>query len=473
MAESATPQPATARTVATEIVRALRDAGYIAYFAGGCVRDKLLGLEPKDYDVATDARPDQVRQLFRSARFVGEAFGVSLVRKQGVTIEVATFRTDGVYADGRRPGEVTFTDAEHDAQRRDFTINGLFEDPLATTEAAHIIDYVKGKQDIRDRRLRAIGNPADRFAEDYLRMLRAVRFAARFDLSWDEATRLAITQLADRLGEISRERIGMELRAMVSRGGKVAANSIELLAELGLADVVLNAKVASHELSTVRELKEKEASKKGISTFKEEKGSDPFIVVTLPEDERALPIALACWLLDRAGVGGLGCDSGAQKESEAVSAQILMKDWLRKQPWRRMVAATRRALALNNEESQLLNAIFDLLQRAIDWPSLNHARQCRLLGHPAWPACRVVLHALLLGRGLAEHWQQLDRAEVELHKKGELLPAAWITGDDLIAAGLTPGPKFKRLLDEVYDAQLEGRVRDKQAALDWVVGREG
>ncbi len=464
MAESATPQPATARTVATEIVRALRDAGYVAYFAGGCVRDKLLGLEPKDYDVATDARPDQVRQLFRSARFVGEAFGVSLVRKQGVTIEVATFRTDGVYADGRRPGEVTFTDAEHDAQRRDFTINGLFEDPLATTEAGRIIDYVEGKQDIHGRRLRAIGNPADRFAEDYLRMLRAVRFVARFDLSWDEATRLAITQLANRLGEISRERIGMELRAMVSRGGKIAANSIELLAELGLADVVLNAKVASHELSTVREVgKEK----------RKEKGSDPFIVVTLPEDERALPIALACWLLDRAGVGGLGCDSGAQKVIEAGSAQTLMKDWLRKQPWRRMVAATRRALALNNEESQLLNAIFDLLQRAIDWPSLNHAKQCRLLGHPAWPACRVVLHALLVGRGLAEHWQQLDRAEVELRKKGKLLPAAWITGDDLIAAGLTPGPKFKRLLDEVYDAQLEGRVRDKQAALDWVVDKSG
>src|SRR5438067_13328797 len=160
------------------VLRGLREAGHVAYFAGGCVRDVLLGLEPKDYDVATDAHPQKVRSLFRSTAAVGQAFGVILVRLGKSVVEVATFRSDGRYVDGRRPEDVRFTTAEEDAKRRDFTINGLFFDPLED----RVIDYVGGQEDLTARRLRAIGDPWQRFEEDHLRLLRAVRFAARFDL---------------------------------------------------------------------------------------------------------------------------------------------------------------------------------------------------------------------------------------------------------------------------------------------------
>src|SRR5688572_18826647 len=175
------PRSAT-REDALAVVRRLRDAGHVAYFAGGCVRDQLLGLEPKDYDVATDAPPDRVRQLFSNTQAVGAAFGVILVRHRKSQTEVATFRTDLKYVDGRRPEGVVFTTAEEDARRRDFTINGMFYDPVEDK----VIDYVEGQADLQNRVLRAIGDPEHRIDEDRLRMLRAVRFAARFGLTIDE-----------------------------------------------------------------------------------------------------------------------------------------------------------------------------------------------------------------------------------------------------------------------------------------------
>ena len=164
---------------ATHIARTLQEAGHVAYFAGGCVRDMLLGLTPKDYDVATDAPPDRVAAIFPRTQFVGEAFGVTLVRHHGQAIEVATFRKEWGYTDGRRPTQIQFTSAQEHALRRDFTINGLFHNPFAHSPDQSIIDYVGGVADLNAGVLRAIGNADDRFAEDYLRMLRAVRFAAR------------------------------------------------------------------------------------------------------------------------------------------------------------------------------------------------------------------------------------------------------------------------------------------------------
>src|SRR5688500_12446804 len=167
------PPRKASREDALAVVRRLRDAGHVAYFAGGCVRDMLLGLEPKDYDVATDAPPDRVRQLFSNTQAVGAAFGVILVRQRKSQIEVATFRTDLKYVDGRRPEGVVFTTAEEDAKRRDFTINGMFFDPVEEK----VIDYVGGQEDLQNKLLRAIGEPNHRFEEDHLRLLRAVRFA--------------------------------------------------------------------------------------------------------------------------------------------------------------------------------------------------------------------------------------------------------------------------------------------------------
>src|SRR5277367_3587141 len=199
------------RADALAVLKRLREAGHIAYFAGGCVRDELLGLTPKDFDIATDAPPDRVREIFTSTQAVGAAFGVILVRHGPSVIEVATFRTDLEYHDGRRPQGVKFTTAEEDAQRRDFTINGLFLDPIEN----RVIDYVGGQADLSAKILRAIGNPDQRFAEDHLRFLRAVRFAARFALQIDPATTAAISAHAHQLPRISPERLADELRRML------------------------------------------------------------------------------------------------------------------------------------------------------------------------------------------------------------------------------------------------------------------
>src|SRR5437762_5960893 len=201
-----------ARQFAVDVVRRLRESGHQSLWAGGCVRDQLMGQLPKDYDVATDAVPDRVRDVFgrRRTLAIGASFGViTVLGPEGAgQIDVATFRRDADYSDGRHPDAVTFSDAEHDAQRRDFTINGLFYDPLAE----QVIDYVAGQDDLQRRVIRAIGEPLRRIAEDKLRMLRAVRFAARFDFALDEATRAAIVQQAHELIIVSAERVAAELR---------------------------------------------------------------------------------------------------------------------------------------------------------------------------------------------------------------------------------------------------------------------
>jgi poly(A) polymerase len=228
------------REYAIEVVRVLTSRNYIAYFAGGCVRDEIMGGTPSDYDVATNATPEQVQQIFGKQRslMIGEAFGVVCVHQrrsgQSLQVEVATFRSDGSYIDGRRPDSVDFTSPELDAQRRDFTINGVFYDPIAEKT----IDFVQGQKDIASRIIRAIGDPFHRFAEDRLRLLRAVRFTSRFGFSLDQATWQAICAMADRIVEVSPERIATEMRKMLSfRSGRRQA--IELLHQSGLLRAIL------------------------------------------------------------------------------------------------------------------------------------------------------------------------------------------------------------------------------------------
>ena len=240
--------PTDAREGALAVVRALREAGHVAYFAGGCVRDQIMGNAPSDYDVATDAPPDRVSELFPKARLVGQAFGVVMVRKHRAWIEVATFRKDIGIADHRHPEHVEFTDAEHDAQRRDFTINGLFYDPVDDA----VIDYVGGRADIESGRIRAIGDPEQRFAEDYLRMLRAVRFAARFGFAIEPATADAVRQHAGHLAAISRERVHDEVAAMLANPNREAA--MRLLADLSLDAPALNEPRVDRELTLLGSL---------------------------------------------------------------------------------------------------------------------------------------------------------------------------------------------------------------------------
>jgi len=232
-----TLDPQQQRQFAVDVTRQLRDAGYEAYWAGGCVRDQLLGHTPVDYDVATSARPEQIRDLFGKGRTlpIGAAFGVITVLgpKPAGQIEVATFRQDADYSDGRRPDEVHFSTAEEDALRRDFTINGMFYDPVEEKT----IDYVGGQEDLRRGVVRAIGNAAERIEEDKLRMLRAVRFAATFDFKLDETTTEAVRQHAGQLTVVSAERIGAEMRRMLLHHRRAIA--IEKLRTTGLLEIVL------------------------------------------------------------------------------------------------------------------------------------------------------------------------------------------------------------------------------------------
>ena len=209
------------------VIERLRANGHTAYLAGGCVRDLLLGVEPNDFDVATDAKPTEIEGYFRKTASVGAAFGVMLVHDFGETIEVATFRSDGSYTDARRPDSVEFSTPKEDAQRRDFTINALFYNPFAEDEDQQIIDFVDGRADIKAMVLRAVGNPADRLKEDHLRALRAVRFAARYGLEIDQTTSDAIREDASELSGVSVERIGEEVRRMMSHPSRVLA--VELL----------------------------------------------------------------------------------------------------------------------------------------------------------------------------------------------------------------------------------------------------
>lgn len=400
---SENPDPkATAdlREAATNVARKLSDAGYTAYFAGGCVRDKLMGNEPLDYDIATNARPEQVCELFERTQLVGEAFGVVLVSTLGYQFEVATFRTDGVYSDGRHPQSVTYSDAEHDAQRRDFTINGLFEDPLT----GKVIDYVNGQRDLSAKHLKAIGDPQERFLEDRLRMLRAVRFAARFGFTIDEQTAEAIRAAASDISGVSRERIGQELKRMLSHPNRGVA--VWELQYLGL-----DATVLGEENLTVA----------------------PTRVGRLP-DNAPYPTALAAWLLDRG-------------ESSQASHHVTSRNWGAK-------------LMLSNSDQQDFTRCLSTYQMLItDWPKAGVAAQKRHASTDVFTQALMILQTV-------EPETFVDiRQRVDFLAQSGLSPDPFISGDDLMALGMTPGPDFKTVLESVYDSQLEGNISDKKTAL--------
>lgn len=423
--------PAAARTVAVAIVRRLREAGHAAYFAGGCVRDALLGLQPTDYDIATDAPPQRVRELFPRTAEVGAAFGVVLVHeydqppgqpRHRVSVEVATFRSDGPYTDARRPDTVHFSDAPSDASRRDFTINALFLDPLEPpagesprerAAGGRIIDHVRGVADLDAGVIRAVGNPDKRLAEDHLRALRAVRFAARFGFAIEPGTAAAITRHASELKGVSRERIGDELRRMLAHPAR--AEAVAMLQRLTLDAPVLLEPTRDAELVVLR----------GLPKV----AGDPVV-------------PLAAWALDRRG----GATSGLGDQTIAK----LVADW-------------RRALCLSNFEHEVLGAVLrghQSLSRA--WSAAGVARRKRW-GAAGWFGDALVL----LGTSSPELAEEIRRTTSELARDGVGLdPNPLISGDDLVASGYNPGPAFRRVLDEVYDAQLEGRISSREQAME-------
>lgn len=410
----------------------LQNAGHTAYFAGGCVRDQLLGLTPKDHDVATSATPGTIRSLFAHTQAVGAAFGVILVNLGHQQIEVATFRTDGSYSDGRRPDTVRFATPEEDAFRRDFTINGIFLDPLAAGAGGggRVIDFVGGQADLRAGLLRAIGVPDERFAEDHLRLLRAVRFASRFGLQVDPATFAAIQRHAPHLRRIAPERVGDELRRTLATKHTVRTRAFGLLRELRLLPELF------------RFLQAPDAH--WLDLF-------PLIGVEAPEETISFELALTAAYLDDCAERG--------PDPDAAVLTLLGEDATAE-----AVRGLRQALRLSNGECEALEAM--LLSLA---PLLGEAPP-PLAAKRRFLAGRTSQDAMQLLRAFERAGLFASRVRLLLDELASLssldnAPPPLLTGDDLTAAGLKPGPRFKLLLDRTYDAQLESRVSTREEAL--------
>ena len=402
----------SARDAAAEIAAKFSAAGHTAYFAGGCVRDELLQLSPTDFDIATSATTEQIRAIFPKARGVGESFGVILVHHKGRVVEVASFRADGRYVDGRRPEDIEVGDEITDANRRDFTINGLFMNPAT----GDIIDHVNGRADIHNKILRAINNPDARLSEDRLRVLRAVRFAARFTLTIEPKTEAAIRAHAHELRGVSRERVGQELRRMIAHASRVEA--LQLIESLGLAPSTLLETSPPTSLRKVRTLG---------TTLSKSTASSPH-----PETMQAQQLAtvLAAWMLDR--------------ESAL--------------PWQERVSKWTSALVLSNRERDFLTNTLQLQSTLPRWDAFTKALRKRTASNASF------LDALhVFATDAPEVAARIDSDFQILQKEG-ISPTPWLCGDDLIDMGLRAGPDFRRILDAVYDAQLEGKIASKAAA---------
>lgn len=401
------------RDFAVEIVRQLRAVGYEALLAGGCVRDLLLGREPKDYDVATTARPEQVRTLFGHGRTlaVGASFGVIVVLpprgSAAGQVEVATFRTEGPYLDGRRPENVAFCTPEEDAQRRDFTINGMFYDPIE----ARVLDYVGGEADLAARVIRAIGDPHERVREDKLRMLRAVRFAATLDFALDDATAAAVREMASEIVVVSHERIAQELRRMLVDTHRRRA--VELCDSVGLLGIILPEVV---ELA-IRSISGREQTLKMLSLLES------------PSFELAFAVL-----------------------SYSLRARPTVYDICRR-------------LKLSNEETDRIVWLVAHQHDLADAPSQTWARLKRTLAHPY----RDDLIALTRVKRLAcgDDMQPVLFVDEYLVRTPPSIidPPPLISGDDLKSLGLKPGPDFKTLLDTIRDAQLNDQITTRDQAL--------
>ncbi|MGA1617951.1 MAG: CCA tRNA nucleotidyltransferase [Pirellulales bacterium] len=415
------PDPAAAREFAFEVVARLRRAGYEAVWAGGCVRDELLGRTPSDYDIATSARPAAVREIFghRRTLAVGAAFGVITVlgQKPAGQVEVATFRADAPYTDGRHPAGVTFCGAREDALRRDFTINGLFFDPLED----EVIDYVGGQLDLADGIVRAIGVPSMRFGEDHLRMLRAVRFSAGFGFPLERETRRAIESMAHLVESVSPERIAAELRAMCSRPGR--SEAISLRVDTGLVEPVF------HEFSDKP------------SAFW---SSAATILDAIDEPDLPLALAILC-RDDAAAMSRLGHRLRLANHERKLGAWLVSA-----------VTAIVSATAVDGPAS-------------LPWselqPWLADAHRFRLAD---------LLRALAANGITATEtaaWvsQQVERPATDLD------PPPLLGGDALIALGVPAGPAVGQALRRLRNLQLDGRLASQAEAVEqvkaWLLGR--
>ena len=425
--------------LAADIVRRLRAAGHEAYLAGGCVRDRLLGRAPLDWDVATSARPETVRALFPRTVPVGVQFGVILVVEDGARFEVATFRSDDAYLDGRRPSAVHFGSARDDAGRRDFTINALFEDPLT----GEVHDFVGGVADLRAGVIRAIGDANARIAEDRLRMLRAVRFAARLGFRIDSATHTAIVTAAPTLGDIAAERIGDEIVKTLTEGG--ARRGFELLAETGLLPVVLP------EVDRMRGVQQSPDYHPEGDVWQHTLSLLQQLPAGAPET-----LALGALLHDVAKplCAGRKGDRITFYGHPAVGADLAVAICQRlrrsRTTWERVDYLVRHHLRLTQAPEMRLATLKKMLAEE------GFEELCRLARLDALASNRDLRYVLFCERRRAEL-----RAE-------ELQPPRLLTGADLLTMGYAAGPRIGEILRMLEDAQLEGEVTSRAAAETFV-----
>jgi poly(A) polymerase len=439
----------------TSIVQTLRQRGFQAYLVGGCVRDLLLEREPKDYDVATNATPDQVMRIFPETYAVGVQFGVVLVpvpaaneahnngehlSSKAHAVEVATFRNDVGYSDGRHPDEVRFSrEPKEDVARRDFTINGMLLDPVS----GEVLDFVGGRKDLEAGIIRTIGDPEQRFGEDKLRMLRAVRFAARFEYSIDPATFEAIQKLAPQIEVVSRERVRDELTRMLTEGH--ARRAFLLLDESGLLKAVLP------EISAMKGVEQP-------AEFHPE--GDVFVhtLLLLENLPNPCPLTLA-W-------GALLHDVGKPATFRVAPDRIRFDGHV--EVGVKIAGDICRRLRFSNDESEQILALVDNHMRFGHATRMKESTLKKFLRIPAFEE-HLALHR---ADCLASHCN-LSTYEFVRQKQTEIpaekmRPAPLVTGDDLIAEGHVPGPKFREILTAVEDAQLEGRLPSREAALEFV-----
>lgn len=430
--------PAASRTLALETLTALRAAGYQAWLVGGCVRDRLLGIEPGDYDVATNARPAEIARLFPDALPVGASFGVMLRRFPEAQAEVATFRSEGVYADGRRPDLVRFEDSpERDANRRDFTINALYEDPLS----GDVLDFHGGRADLAARCIRAVGDPARRFAEDHLRMLRAVRFAARLGFTIEARTAAAIRAQASAIQRIAPERIRDELNRILTEGSP--RRGIELLDELGLLD---------HFLPELTRMK-------GVEQPPEFHPEGDVWVHTLAMlgllEAPTLTLAL----------GVLFHDIG-KPETQTRTDRIRFHGHV--EAGVRIAREIMQRLRYSSAEIAQVEALIAGHMKFMHLQEMRPSTLKRFLAQPRFEE-HLALHRAdcLSSHGKLDNYNYALQALARFGEE-ELHPPPLLRGEDLIALGYSPGPQFGEILRALEDQRLDGLLATREEALLWL-----
>ncbi len=395
----------TNKQAAIKILRQLRRHGFEALLAGGCVRDMLLGQRAKDYDVATNAQPDDVTGLFERTLKVGVKFGVIIVLIENQQVEVATFRTETDYVDGRHPGLVKFTTAAEDASRRDFTINGMFYDPLKK----EVIDYVDGQADLRAKIVRTIGRPSERFSEDYLRMLRAIRFSTQLGFKIEPLTWSAICTNAAKIAQISGERISIELEGILINPNRSAGAS--MLFDSGLAEVIFPGLF----------------SKNGKTAIK---------VLGQLREKVDFALALACLFV--------GCET-----SFAIEMSRILK--------------------LSRSQTKHIKFLLANRGKLLDY-RMSLAGLKKILAEPYFDDLYEFQQAIQMAQGGTDNTAALENLSNRIKELGdiELRPDPLLNGHDLIRLGAVPGPALGQLAQEMYIAQLEGKLLRPKQAEQWV-----